>query len=120
MWSVVKDFNLITSNKSFNDVVRLLSNNTIEIGIGENILNLGFPQEQTDRYKKYYERAFSGEAFTEIEFTDNVIEYWSQISFNPIKKGEEIMGTACHSHNITEIKKVKGNYRKARLLILPY
>jgi PAS domain S-box-containing protein len=105
MWSVDKDFKLISSNKSFDDKVKLLSSHAVEIAIGRNVLDSGFPREHADRYKKYYERAFLGEAFTQVEFTKNPFENWSEISFNPIKNGEEIIGTACHSHNITDIKK---------------
>jgi signal transduction histidine kinase len=37
---------------------------------------------------------------------------WYEISYYPIRKGNEIIGTACHSRNITERKKAKLNLEK--------
>jgi PAS domain S-box-containing protein len=118
MWSVDKEFRLITSNKSFDDAARSISADSCETGTGDSVFGLGFSDEQVSRYKKYYERAFSGEAFTEIEFTGEEAEFWLEISFNPIKKGKEIIGTACHSHNISAIKKSERQIKKSEAFAL--
>jgi PAS domain S-box-containing protein len=102
MWSVDRDFKLITSNQPFDEMVRQMSGNTV--AKGSNILSVGFSSEQLDRYKKFYERAFAGETFTEIEHTVSPIENWLEISYYPIRKGDKVIGTACHSRNITERK----------------
>jgi signal transduction histidine kinase len=62
---------------------------------------------------EYLERAFTGEVFTEIEYTEDPIEGWSEISFYPIRKGNEVIGTACQAHDITEIKKTERQLRKS-------
>ncbi|MEP7164651.1 MAG: ATP-binding protein [Ferruginibacter sp.] len=100
MWSIDRDFNLITSNDAFNKLV--------EINPGESVLRgtddvaYTMMEEQLKSYKKYYERAFMGEIFTEIEYSSVPVETWLEISFYPICKADEVVGTACHSRNITE------------------
>jgi len=110
MWSVDRDFNLITSNQSFDETIRLMSGEAF--AKGSNILAKGFSPEQLNRYKKLYERAFAGEPFTEIDHTVTPIETWSEISYHPIRSGEEVIGTACHSHDITERKRAEANLQK--------
>ena len=107
MWSVDRDFKLITSNESFDEIVRGMFGKSLELG--GNVLDAVFSREQPTRYKTYYRRAFAGESFTEIEHTDSPFEIWSEISFYPIRKGEEVIGTACHSHDITKRKKLEKN-----------
>lgn len=103
MWSVDRDFKLITSNQAFTDIIMFMSGQTVERE--SDVLSLGFPAEQIKRYKQYYERAFAGESFTVIEFTTEPVDFWSEISFHPILKGEIVIGTACYSRDITERKK---------------
>lgn len=100
MWSVDKQFNLITSNEPFNAFVSLLSGK--KIVKGGSVLSDGFPPEQLIQYKNFYKRAFAGESFTEILYNARPVEIWSEISYCPIRKGNEVIGTACHSRNITE------------------
>lgn len=110
MWSVDKQFRLIASNHPFNELVKKLSVNTVSGG--SNILIETFSKEQLNRYKFLYMRAFAGETFTEIEYVVLPEEKWSEISFSPIRKGDEIIGTACYSRNITDLKREKINLEK--------
>ncbi|MCD6068150.1 MAG: hypothetical protein K0S33_2976 [Bacteroidetes bacterium] len=96
MWSVDRDFNLITSNQTFNKIIGVVQ--------GANILAAALSEEQSARFKACYERAFAGETFTEYEYGTVPEEHWLETSFCPIRKGEEIIGTACYSRNITERK----------------
>jgi len=103
MWSVGTNFNLITSNEPFDKLVLLTSGK--HILKNSNVLDLeGISQDWLSRYKIYYERAFKGESFTEIEHITVPTDVWSEISFHPIRKGKEIIGTACFSHDITNRK----------------
>lgn len=104
MWSVNTDYSLITSNKPFDDMTKATSGQIIPKG--SNILT-GITPEQIILFKKFYERAFTGETFTEIVYSKIPFEMWSEISYYPIRKGNEIIGTACHSRNITERKKAR-------------
>lgn len=106
MWSVNTDYSLITSNKPFDDMAKATSGHIIPKG--SNILT-GITPEQIIIFKNFYERAFSGETFTETVYSKIPFEMWSEISYYPIRKGNEIIGTACHSRNITESKKAKLN-----------
>ena len=97
MWSVDKNFKLITCNDSFASVITEASGKSIEKEI--NLLDTKFGKEQVARFKKYYERAFRGESFKEVESYGSI---WSEISFYPIYNKNEIIGTACFSRDITE------------------
>ncbi|RKS19023.1 PAS domain S-box-containing protein [Flavobacterium endophyticum] len=100
MWSVDTNYNLITSNQPFDNLVRQASGKQ---AVKEtSTLHLeGFPEEQLRRFKKFYDRALKGETFTEIEYDSSPVEIWSEFSFYPIRKNKEIIGTACYSHDIT-------------------
>ncbi|MDZ4757372.1 MAG: PAS domain S-box protein [Bacteroidota bacterium] len=100
MWSIDKNFNLITSNKSFDERIKSITGKSMSLG--GSFLNSGLTESQLSRFKKHFERAFSGETFSIIEHIESPIETWSEISFHPIHKGEEIVGTASFSRNITE------------------
>jgi PAS domain S-box-containing protein len=100
LWSIDREFKLITSNQPFTDIIHFMSGKTI--ARASDIFSIGFPAEQMQRYKQYYERAFAGETFTVTEFTSVPVDFWSEISFHPIFKGANVIGTACHSRDITE------------------
>jgi len=102
MWSVDRNFNLITSNEAFDNAVKHLIGKPI--AKGSSVFPLQFTEEQLTRFKQFYERAFLGETFTEIEYNNGTC---SEISFYPICKEKEIVGTACFSHDITERKKIE-------------
>ena len=109
MWSVNKDLKLITFNDAFNKTIEAMTGKPM--AKGDHILSLEFPEEQLDRYKTFYTKAFSGMAFTVIEQMDKPIPFWSEISFYPIRQGDSIIGMACFSRDITERKKAEGNLR---------
>ncbi len=111
MWSVDRDYRLITSNNAFDEIIRAMTGK--EICKGDDVLAEGFSVEQKSRYMRFYDRALSGESFSVNEYTDTPVEFWSQLSFYPIRKGESIVGTACYSHNITEQRKAENSLREA-------
>jgi len=100
MWSVDKDFNLLTSNQPFNDTLKLTSGTTV--AKGENILEAACSGEEYKKYKKLYERAFSGESFTKIIYNKIPEDSWAEISYHPIRQAGTVIGTACHSRDITQ------------------
>ena len=102
MWSVDRKFNLITSNHPFNEFVKAFYSK--EIGNGTSVASLPSPLIQLNQYKNFYKRALAGESFTEEVYNTEPVEIWSEISFCPIRTGHEVMGIACHSHDITERK----------------
>lgn len=111
MWSVDKNLNLITSNKPFDKMAILNFGKTIPKGA--KVLASSYSPEMMNHFKQLYERAFAGESFTEVEYFDYPVEQWSEISYYPIRKGDEIIGTACNARDITESKKYEENLRRS-------
>jgi PAS domain S-box-containing protein len=111
MWSIDKSFNLITSNKPFDDMVKLMAGK--EIKKGESVLSKEFPQAQLERFRGIYERAFAGETFHVNEYSPPPFEFWTDTSYAPIHKGDEIIGTVCHSRDVTEIKRAEETLRQS-------
>jgi two-component system sensor histidine kinase UhpB len=105
MWSVDPNFRLITSNEAFDRVIRNMTGTTV--AKGSDILAGLFKPEQLSRFRKYYERAFSGESFTEIEHTPQPDNIWSEISYYPIYSGVSVSGVACFARDITQRKMVE-------------
>jgi signal transduction histidine kinase len=80
---------------------------------GDDILKLAYSTEEGKRFKKSYEKAFAGESFTEVVNNESIIDAWSEISYCPIRKGNEVIGTACHSRDISERKKSEETLKQA-------
>ncbi len=102
VWSVDRNFDLITSNHAFDERIKRMIGQSITKD--SNILAGDFTPGQISRFRSHYERAFSGEAFTEIEIQEGLL---SEISFYPIRRDELVIGTACYSKDITERKKAE-------------
>jgi PAS domain S-box-containing protein len=102
MWSVDREFKLVTSNKAFDDMMLYLTGKNIVKG--DNLIETDFDTEKLNRFKVFYERAFNGEAFTVVEHDQTPQESWSEISLYPIYTGAVIVGTACFVKNVTERK----------------
>jgi len=100
---------LITFNDSFKKVLELAIGKSFMKG--EYILSAKFTKAQIDHYKVLYQRALTGETFTIIDHFEFPREFWSEISFYPIRKGNEIIGTACFSRDITERKRNEENLK---------
>ena len=105
MWSVDADFNLITSNRPFDDMIRATTGKVLKHG--DNTLFAALSDGEHNRFRNFYERAFLGGAFTVTEYMETPVESWNEISFFPIRKENEVIGTACYAHNITERKKAE-------------
>lgn len=111
MWSVYTDYTLITYNQPFEAMVLLFTGKVI--AKGSDMRALDIPIKRLRRMESFYKRAFSGEAFTEIQYIDHPGEMWFEISFSPIYKDDEIIGAACHSRNITRRKTTEHLLRKS-------
>jgi len=102
MWSVDTNFNLITSNKAFDETMLLISGKVF--AKGDSTLAGTFSEEVHSRFRDFYQRALLGETFTETEYMDTPVKSWNEISLFPIMKNDEVIGTACYAHNITKRK----------------
>ena len=99
MWSVDKDFRLITFNQPFEEMGK--TNFAAPIKKGDKVLSAASTDEMLNHFRTQYQRAFAGEAFTAVEHFESPFEFWSEISYAPIQNGNQIMGAACHSRDIT-------------------
>ncbi len=111
MWSVDREFNLITSNLSFDEMSKV--NFGYVLQKGESILNVSYTPEMYTHFQHLYERAFAGESYREISHFQQPFEFWTEISYSPIRKGEEIVGAACHSRDITKSKIAEEKLRQS-------
>jgi PAS domain S-box-containing protein len=102
MWSVDRNLKLIAFNKPFEAKVGKFYSQSINRGFS--ILTLDFPEEEFARYRTNYERAFTGETFTDIEHVTKPTAAWAEVSYFPIRNEDEIIGIACHSRNVTAEK----------------
>jgi len=109
MWSVDTNFNLITSNQVFDDLLLLITGKVIQKG--DSILSVAFITPHISKDKQFYERAFTGETFTKVVHNPNHPAFWCEISFFPIKKGALVIGTACSCRDISERKKAETQIR---------
>ncbi len=107
LWSVDLQFRLITSNQPFDEMIKINFGHVLEKG--ENVLDASHTPEMHQQYIQFYERVFAGESFTEISHFQIPFESWTEISYSPICKGEEVVGAACHSRDITESKLAERN-----------
>lgn len=114
-WSVDTNYKLITCNLPYEKILKK------ELGVnikkGDNVLLSFLPKKILNLYKNWYERAFKGEFFTEIFYTQEPQNKWIEISFHPIKEGKLIVGTACHARDITELKKTEQLLQKSRTFV---
>jgi PAS domain S-box-containing protein len=109
IWSIDKQFKLITFNQAFANVFKIATGRIPQKG--EFILNHEFPEEELIKYRGYYERALAGESFSSTEFGRLPFAFWSEISFYPIYEGNDVVGTACFSRDITERKMAEEKIR---------
>ncbi len=100
IWSVDREYRIITSNSAFDAMVKLRSGKIVTVA--SNALDAAADSDQSQRFQDYYDRAFSGEIFTETEYSSLPVDSWFETSYYPIVKGDLVVGTACFSRNITK------------------
>ncbi len=113
VWSVDTDCRLITSNSTFKQTFQLAYG--VELTRGLSILD-PLPIEQRTEWKRYYDRALSGERFSfEQHVTLADADTDVEVSMNPILADEgHISGVAVFSRNITERKRAAAELEKAK------
>jgi PAS domain S-box-containing protein len=104
MWSIDLDYRLISSNQPFIDTILLYTGGHIKAG--DNVFDFNFIGLDKNLYKSHYDRVFSLDYPSKIEFIDKYDGYWFQISFKPIYHKNKVVGAACHLRDITKIKEI--------------
>lgn len=100
IWSMDRDYRLITCNKPFYDYVLKVSG--LKMKRGASLLEVVDIPGNEIKYRKWYDLALGGESFSAINRMDSDRgTYYAEISFYPMHRGDEIIGTACYSRDIT-------------------
>ena len=103
IWSVDKDLNYVYINNAYCNRLKRLG---IEPKKGEPFQNTRRSPAITNKWKKFYERAFKGEVYTIVDkgvdpSTKALLNF--EVSFHPIiNSDKEITGVGCLAKNITQ------------------
>jgi two-component system, NarL family, sensor histidine kinase UhpB len=100
MWSIDMDLQLITFNEAFNKFVILTAGKPPRRG--DNVLSSHANENRWNTFKILYEKALKGDSFTILDRLDYPAEFWSEVSFYPLRNGNTIIGTACFSRDVTQ------------------
>ena len=103
MWSIDKNFQLVTYNKPFEHHMKNVMG--IEMSKGVSLIEKGKNNPVINRFIKNLNRALKGESFTEVEPVPFTKDLWIESSFYPTYQNGEVIGTACFVRNISELKK---------------
>ena len=106
IWSVTRDFRLITCNKSFRESAKAFSGVIFQPG-DEVLLRDHYSEEIIAYWENLYKRALNGEVVKEEYYTPKVEtmgESWLELNVNPIYWNNEITSIACFGRVITERK----------------
>lgn len=107
IWSVDTHFCLITANHSFRQYIESVTHK--ELKEGTDMLMREFGDESVEKWRNYYEQALSGRKMkVEERLVDTATQktQYTSISLQPIYRDgdHQLVGVACHSKDITEIK----------------
>ncbi len=116
IWSIDKEFKLITCNLAYKNIVWVQLGK--DINPGDYILDYPLDPVLLDSYKARFLRALGGETFTDLAHFKHPMEFWLEVSFYPIVHGNEIVGVSCFAKDVTEkrLKEEKLKASEARLM----
>lgn len=107
IWSIDKDYKLLSANRAMKAAMKAMSGS--EIQPGDNMLDERFSSEAyLTFWKELYNRSLSGESVeitTAEPETDSDTGSTYDTTLTPIKDGEHIIGVACFAHDISERKR---------------
>ncbi len=104
IWSIDKNYCLLSANDAFFEQTK--SESGSEIKVGDKIFSDQYPGSLKQKWDGYYRRALAGEAYRveENSIDQNGKEQYVEVSFNPIVNRDEVIGVGCFSRKITEQK----------------
>jgi len=103
MWSINTNLKLITANRSFINMIKVMTGVTLNPGDSP-LIKGSFPPETLKKWESFYKRTLLGETFTIEEYSEVPAESWAEISLHPIMQDKEVIGASCYSRNITKSK----------------
>ena len=109
IWSIDKNFNLITANNAFLKIMELQTGQHLKAG--DSVLFIKGIAPATRLYwEGLYKKVLGGEIFNVEIFTPasaTIMESWRETNFNTIVDGENIIGAAIYSRDTTDRKKIE-------------
>ncbi|WP_161964434.1 PAS domain S-box protein [Mucilaginibacter endophyticus] len=99
IWSVDREFKIITGNQAFWERVKKLTGKN-----EDEVTNADFKQEKVNFFFESFERSFKGDAFSIVRQREfNGRQIYEQLNFNPIRDlHNEVIGVNCFLRDITE------------------
>ncbi|WP_430429103.1 PAS domain S-box protein [Maribacter litoralis] len=103
MWSIDLDFNLITANTAFHELVKKIQGKPFEEG--NSVFSESVPQSVTEKWRTYYKKALESGSFSVKQKIQDPDKFWTTYGLTSFdlmynKEGETI-GIACFSKDIT-------------------
>lgn len=107
VWSVDRNLNIITINKTFQAALTYVTGRCYDTG--DSIIMNEFGAEMKDKWAEYYTRALLGEKFTVIDEQElNGVPNVRETCLNPIVNKEGmIVGVSCYGRDITEQRRMQ-------------
>lgn len=112
IWSVDRDNRLITFNTAFSMSMEVRTNREPKVGDPPGVC---LPREDVPWYEEMYERALTGEAFSELrdeEIGGQVRSF--EFFFNPIREAAGITGVAAFGQDVTARRRTQVALRMAK------
>lgn len=116
IWSVDTNCNLIMYNPSFQEIVRRISGEEVELG--EYIFSEKYTDFNIPYWKECYDRAFKGEKFrSESIVSEKEIFYFDNSLYPFFDKENKVTGVAVISRDVTDYKRIANNLKKNQRLL---
>ena len=113
IWSVDREYRLITFNPTFNRNFEEIFGASVVVG---DVITDLIPPEWREEEVGFYNRALAGERFlVEQRYQTSHGERYYEISFNPIRAHGEIAGVAIFSKDITERHRALRELQEAKV-----
>ena len=105
IWSINKNYELLTANEAFQKELRTKANRKIEDG--ENIFWItDLPEYQEQNLSGIFHHAFENNS-SSTEYKSAESGKWRELTVNPIINHEEVVGLACYDRDITHQKEIE-------------
>ncbi len=119
IWSVDKNYYVLTANNYFREIFLSMFNAKLQIG---DYIHSAVPDIVKELWSQRYNRALDGERFRIVEkFSFGGEDYDAEVFFSPILDNKDITGVSIIARDITERKRIEkdllSSEQKYRLLI---
>lgn len=98
MWSIDKEYKIITCNDAFHRAFKAITGKEALPGVKVTDSNL--KASSVKSFKEYYERAFHGESFTITQYKEIPYMSWADVSFYPIYNNYDVIGAAIFARDV--------------------